>query len=381
MKNADVKLYKDADESPGTRPWAIAVDALDLQDNTLQYHDFNKPSLERGIDFSHLWVSGLVVQGKKLQVLNHDIRGTVSNLSFRERSGFQVKKFRSDLMLSDNLLALNNFLLQTGHSRVMLAAEARFESLDSFTKNADAIFAFEIKRSVLSLKDALYFKSDLLDSLSLKRPSRPEVVIEGVIRGPVDNLNLERLQLHALSNTSLFAHGKIEGLPEIKSAVMDVRIDKFRTTRKDVQDILPDTLLPSSLELPGYVDVNGSMKGTMEVSAIAAKIRSDLGDVSMDTKLNLKSEQKQNYNVAISVEQFHLGKLLRQPQTMGVLDLDVHVIGTGIKTDELKAKINLAVNELQYKGYNYRDFKLDGSVDKYFFPVRHFSMTRTLTLR
>jgi translocation and assembly module TamB len=39
-----------------TKPWVINLDKISLKKNIVQYYDFNKPILENGVDFSHLWI-------------------------------------------------------------------------------------------------------------------------------------------------------------------------------------------------------------------------------------------------------------------------------------------------------------------------------------
>ncbi|HYF68113.1 MAG TPA: hypothetical protein VD884_08255, partial [Ohtaekwangia sp.] len=355
-------------QDDGGDAWNFILDELDLSGNTIQYHDYGKPVLAHAMDFNHLWISKLKAKAKDIRVLENDIRATVNDFSFQEKSGFVVKTFRTVIALNKTSASVRNFLLQTGNSSLALQGESTFPSLEAIGERyAEAVISLEIKRSSIDLRDALYFNPYLFDSLSLKRPTNSKVVAEAAVNGMVNDLHIERLQVHALNNTSLFMNGKIAGLPEIKSALMQIKLDKFHTTRADIMSILPDTLIPQSIEIPQWLDVSGRMNGTINAPTVATTLTTNLGEVDLNAKVNLTPGVVENYKAELAIHQFDVGTLLRQPDKIGVLDLVTKVHGTGVKMDELNAVLELVVNEFQYDGYTYRDFRLNGSMKEYFY--------------
>jgi translocation and assembly module TamB len=349
-------------------PWSFALDELELSGNTIQYYDFNQPFKKDAVDFNHLWISALSADARDIRFYENDIRAVVGHFSFREKSGFQIKRFSSVLAVNQTSVKLNNFFLQTGNSKIVMKANATFPSLESIADTyPEAVVALDLSRSTLSLRDALYFQPHLWDSLQLKRPLNTMVVLDAAVNGPVKDIEIHRLRLHALSGTSIFASGHITGLPDFKTAFLNLRLDKFRTTKKDIVSILPDTVLPQSLVLPDWIELAAAMKGTMETPEVKSELTTNYGSARVDMVVNLRPEVKENYRGSVAIEQFALGKLLGQPEKIGIVDLDVAVNGSGVKIDDLNGIIELVVNEFQYGGYSYRDFTLEGSMKKYFF--------------
>jgi hypothetical protein len=78
-------------------PWSFALDELELSGNTIQYYDFNQPFKKDAVDFNHLWISALSADARDIRFYENDIRAVVGHFSFREKSGFQIKRFSSVL--------------------------------------------------------------------------------------------------------------------------------------------------------------------------------------------------------------------------------------------------------------------------------------------
>jgi hypothetical protein len=96
-------------------------------------------------------------------------------------------------------------------------------------------------------------------------------------------------------------------------------------------------------------------------------LTSSIGTVHLDARLNLDSSvHTENYNARVALKKFALGKLLDQP-AVGNVDLEASATGSGLRVEDLHSKVTLRVGLLQYSGYDYRDFRVNGVVDHYFF--------------
>ena len=45
------------DTTIASAPWTLALDELNLSDNSIQYYDFHQPVVKDAIDDSHLWIT------------------------------------------------------------------------------------------------------------------------------------------------------------------------------------------------------------------------------------------------------------------------------------------------------------------------------------
>jgi translocation and assembly module TamB len=349
-------------------PWKLILAAIDLSGLSLQYHDYNKPFNKKALDFNHLWVSNLNSKVRNIKVTPEETRADVSNFSFRERSGFKVLSFRSALSLQQDSFALDRFYLKTGNSLLRMNASASFPSLEAVSRNIEAaLFSLNVQSSSVSVRDALYFDPSALDSLPVELDPSATLRFDTYMHGSAKDLAIERLQLHALDKTSLFANGRISNVMRPEEMTFNINLDRLYTTRADLQMILPDTMIPPSVQVPSWLSLKGNYKGTIQAPVTRTVLTSEYGTVNLVANLDLNKGVKENYKGQLVVEDFHVGKLLKQPQQMGSIDMVAVVNGAGLTLEELDALFKVRVNRFQYSGYTYRDFKLDGSMKKYFF--------------
>ncbi len=343
-------------------PWDIKVNEVTLTDNSLQYDDFTMKEIKGSIDFNHLSISDFQLSAEDLEVKGNTLKGNIENLSFQEKSGFALQSFSTDLALTDRQLDLNKFVIRSGNSIIDLKGSATFSSLAQYEK---ATLDFQLDRSTIAVEDILFFSPTLLDSLPLTLPEATTLIVDSDVTGTVADLTISRLNLKTLSNTSLALRGNIKDLLHVDRAVMNLELQKFQTTADDVRLVLVDSLIPPSIQLPEWIEVQGNYKGTTKVSAISATLTSDVGRVDAEGTLNLSSHP--TYDVVIRTTLLHLGKILKQPETMGMLDMQAAVKGSGFTMDTHNTTFEVTVDQFQYNQYDYKDFKLEGTLNKYLF--------------
>jgi translocation and assembly module TamB len=369
MSRDRVRAPERTDTTVSAEPWQLALGELELSGNSFQYEDFNQPVVQKGLDFNHLWISGIAVSADDIQSEGGTLEGDLTSLSFREKSGFSITSFQSSFSLRQNAIDLHDFILETPYSHLALEVRGKGGSFATFaTTYPDAEIAMAIKPSSVSFRDVLFFAPSLLKDIPLDLPPSGSIQFSATSQGKVNDLVIDHLTLETLSQTSLKVKGTVRGLPDLEHTEMHLELQKFYTVKKDVESILPDTLLPESLELPQWLSLAGNFDGTIVKPGVKATLTSDFGEILVTGKMNRDTTvTTENYRGEVQVKDFSLGKLLRQQQSMGKLDMRASVAGSGLKVDELDALVDVAVNRFQYKGYDYRDFTLKGSVKKYFF--------------
>lgn len=362
---ATTEVARTADEA---QPWQLMLAAFDLSGVTFQYHNYNEPVRKDAVDFNHLWLSNLSSKIRNVRYTGEDISAAVSQLAFSEKSGFRVNSFRTVVHMQPDSLSLKDFSLRTGNSFVRMDGRAKYASMDALAENfEDAEFAFNVRPSTLSVRDLLYFNPKVLDSAGVSLKPSSAIRMDAYAHGTLRALTLERLQIHGLENTSLFLNGKFKDLMNPDALVYDVYVDRMHTTRQDIKGLLPDTLIPPNIQLPEWISLKGHYKGTLKTPDTKTNLSSDFGRVDLHAKLDLNDGIKENYKGEIIVHDFNVGELLKQPETMGKLDMVAAVNGAGLTLEDLNAMFKVRVNRFNYSGYTYRDFRLDGSMKKYFF--------------
>ncbi|HEY5744590.1 MAG TPA: translocation/assembly module TamB domain-containing protein [Chryseolinea sp.] len=349
------------------KPWNITLGTLELANDNVQYHNFREPFLEKGMDFNHLWVTRLHVNAKDLKYAGNTIGGNLQNLSLQEKSGFGVTTFKTVFALTDQSLSVKDFYFQSPESQIALNAKAQFASLASLDKTyPDARIDLNLNQLTVAVQDILYFYPALTDSLPLTLPPNATVSISADVKGQVKELSLDKFSVGLLSNTSLKANGTLTGLPDVKHAKALLTLQEFYTTAADIHTLVPDSLIPQSIALPEWIKLTGKFSGTLQAPQANAWLTTSLGNIKLDGRMNLEKSQKENYSAQVLVKDFELGKLLKQ-DSMGTLNMRAAVKGSGLSIDDLNARLDVHVVNFKYAGYTYHDFKVNGSMKKYFF--------------
>lgn len=353
---------KKAEES---RPWVIALKELDMKENSFQFYDFTKPQTPGAVDFDHLWLTKLGIRAVDLLIRGTEIKAELKNLTFRERSGFAVNTMQAGLHVHQKGADISNLLLRTTNSVIRIDAHAAFSSLDRMaTEYMDAKFNADIDQTSIAIRDLLYFNPNLKDSLSLDLPPNARINVDGKMHGSVANITIPHFTLRALENTYLNSRGTITGLPETAKLRMNIVLEKFYTTAKDIDTILPDSLLPASVSLPEWIDLHATYNGTLKASDFSAKLASSLGNITANGKFDIDSTSAtRGYDAELDVNDFNLGKLLKKsPDTIGKIELHARLKTRGLSPEEMNGVIQADVRSFDYLNYHYENFRLDGRV-------------------
>lgn len=343
-------------------PWDVRVRDVNMEDNSIQYYNSALPREKGAIDFNHLWIFGLQFQANNLSVKGNTLEADIENLSFQEKSDFAIQALVADFKLTDKTLALDKFLVQSGNSRIELEGNASFTSLTDYKT---AVVNLDIPESVIATQDILFLAPHLLDSIPVTMPRKSRITVASRVRGTMNDLTIEKLSVKTLGSTSLALNGTVKNLTEPDHMSLRMQLTRFFTTARDLRTVLLDSLLPESIQIPDSIELKGNFTGLLKAPTIDTKLITSSGNVTANGKFDFRSMP--SYNASIETKRLHLGKILKQPETMGTIDMKATAKGTGIQVDDIRATVDLLVSRFQYANYEYKDFKVNGSLNKYLF--------------
>lgn len=342
--------------------WKIALDHLDLSENSLQYFDFRETHQEGTLDPDHLWITNLTVDVRGLHYSPERIRADLRELSFREQSGFSVNSFQARIDVSEKEALLDNFVLETGNSRMELEASARYPSFRNIAETyPHARITSAINESYIGLKDILYLQPALLDSLPVSLPRDTRLRFDAAVTGAVDDLNIRHLAFSMLSETTLRTSGMISGLPEPEKLRMDLTVDKLYTTRADLNTLLPDTLLPDSFQLPAWVNVEANFRGSLKTADFNTLLTSAVGEIDLKGNMDLDSASaSRGINARLNISGLNAGDLLGKPDSvMGSLTMQAEIESNGLSPEEMNGTLTANIEKFNFQDYLYEGLKLD----------------------
>ncbi len=349
---------------PPERDWTVSVKTLLLHDNSIKYDDDTQPHQPEGIDYGHLWITGLHMDATDITMRGLAMGAAFNDLSMRDKSGFAVTSFRGAVRISDDSAHVSAAHLTTGQSILHLNAWATYPSLDALrAAPGDVALRAKMDNSHIAVRDILFINHSAFDSLPLEIDPNEKIFIDASVNGTLNNLDLHHLRLNTLSETSLDARGSFAGLAG-EAPTFDVRVEKFYSTRADIENILPDTLLPDSMALPAWININAQYRGGLTAAHFNTFAASSYGSLEVNGEMNLDSTSAaRGYRAAWALNDFNVGELLMQPDTYGLLSVDGKLRSDGLTPEEMRSAMEATITSFFYQGHEYRDFRITASLE------------------
>ncbi|HEY0656080.1 MAG TPA: translocation/assembly module TamB domain-containing protein [Chryseosolibacter sp.] len=346
------------------KPWDIALNTLELSDNNIQYYDFTKTHQPKSVDFDHLWITNLGLTAEDMRMHGSEIEANLKRFSFLEKSGFSLRDLKANLKVTEDTATLDELVALTGNSRLNFSASLGFESFETIGLTyPEATVKAKVDKSFLGVRDLLYFTPHILDSLPVNVRASDRIFLDAFVNGKVNNLNIHHLTLNAFKDTFLKAGGSIAGLPDANNLHLDLAIEKFYTTGRDIGNVLQDTLLPDSIAIPNWINLNAKYKGSFKKAQFNTLLATSIGSLDAKGKINLDSTSStRGFEGQVAVNEFDLGYFLMQPKTIGKLNLQASLKSEGLTKEEMNSAVKATIHSFVYKGYQYKNLQLSGTV-------------------
>jgi hypothetical protein len=230
-------------------PWKVSINQLDLENNNIAFDDNNVAPISSGMDFKHMHIGGFKLKGNDFVFTPTTYAGNITEAGFLEKSGFNLKQFKTEFAYSDTGAALKNLYAQTDRTLLRDNVVIKYPSLDAVTKDIGKLYLdANLAKTDLAVKDILLLAPQL--SANLKGNETAILHINSRIRGFVNNLSIPVLQVSGIGNTMLTMSGTIKGLPDPKRTTYDFNVGNFQTTRADLQKFIPPGTVPPNVRIP-----------------------------------------------------------------------------------------------------------------------------------
>lgn len=350
----------DTSKSTSSTPlkWVVKANEISLKQNHIAYDDNNSPLLKNGVDYSHLDLSNIGLNIQKFYFAIDSISGDINTLTFKDKSGLEIKKFQSLFSYTEKGASLNNLYLETPNSIIRDHIKATYPNIESLADHPENIaIDASFKKSKLGMKDVFLLVPDL-DTMQVMQPLLSSIfMIDGTMKGRVDNLNIPSLKITTLENTRLIASGSIKGLPNVERMVLNLNLSDFTSTRNDLNHLIDKSLLPDSIELPENIHLNGTFVGGMTNFNTDMHLKSSIGDADVDGSF-VFGKADTLYDAKVSIADFDFGKLL-QDTTYGQISFSAVAKGKSFDPKKAIADIQGKVIRADFMGYSYTGIDLN----------------------
>jgi hypothetical protein len=186
--------------------------------------------------------------------------------------------------------------------------------------------------------------------------------LNAAVRGPIDTLQVQKLNLTTDQYTAFEGDITAYGLPQPDSLRFDIAIADLRTQASDLRGFLNDTI-PPPLAALGQLQYQGRLTGTPLDLTLDGLLRTAVGQVREDVQIQFTTDyQNADYDGQIAVNNLALGQILDNPQ-LGQTTLRLQAKGRGLALDSLQTKLEATVQQFDFNGYVYQNLSLAGRMD------------------
>ncbi|PRY43103.1 autotransporter translocation and assembly factor TamB [Spirosoma oryzae] len=358
--------------TPGasTLGWQAKLTNVRFANNRIRYDDETAPRQARGLDYSHLDLRDLGIDGRFLMYRDLGakgqlVSGQLRNGRFRSSSGFFLQKLEGDVLYNDKTTSVTRLYAQTPTSLIRDRLVLKYDSLAQLS---DPRFArrvsvnVNLKQSRLSVADVLQLAPFLADTPPFNSPG-------GVFRanatatGTLAALNLPRLELDMLSGTRIAASGRLTNVTDPDRIGVDLDIREGTTNLADINRLAPPGSIPSTIDLPPNLRLTGKISGALNNLDLNANLATDWGTAGFDGQLaGFVAGKNQTYKGTLNLTDFDAGKWTKQTGTVGKITGRATVNGRGIDVNTLSTTFDLAIQSADLNGYVYKNLDAEGKL-------------------
>lgn len=344
--------------------WNIGIESLTLDNVRFLYRDEQDTSSLKGINFSD--ISAINIHGKISDIaFSADTTYCmVNNFSFKEKSGFVLKKLSAKGSISPVLLQLDELRILSNRSSIVTDISFHYKTYDDFNHFVGKVkMKSQFKSSNIEMGDVAYFFPELY---GLKK----KIFLDGTVGGKVSDLKGRNILLAIGNEASFKGNFDMTGLPDIDQTFMSFDAKEFRTSKKGIEGIpLPpfneqhSIALPENISLFGDIKFKGNFSGFYNDFVSYGKFSTALGNISTDISLkNDSSSGKSVYHGKFACTDFNLGKFFESEKYFGRISLNAIIDGKGFKKTNAVASVEGVVSSLEMNGYNYRNIDVKGKL-------------------
>ncbi len=339
--------------------WRVQAKEVIIKNTDFAFEDANQPALTKGFDYGNIGITGLEGELADLSYANDSIGGDLRHLTARDRSGFQLDELRARFTYTDRGATLDDLYAETPHTLIREHIRITYPSLSTITEQLGQIgIDANLQNSHLGMADVLMFVPDLDTMQAMQSLLDAVFYVDGRVAGRLDNLRIPSLEVTTLDDTRLSAQANIRGLPDVENMHIDLDLEEFRTSHRDVERLIPASMLPDSMRVPDDIRLVGTFNGGITSFDTDMQLVTTEGNASIDATFKAGAAgQDTVYNANVSIMDIDVGKILGDT-TLGKISFAAQAKGAGFNPKTAVADIHAKLISAEYLGYNYQDIDL-----------------------
>lgn len=359
--------------------WVVKLDELEVSNVDAALNNFNVPRQPRGMDYNHLNFKNVRISANDVSYSLNRYVAEINQFTFQEQSGFQIKNFNAGIEFDSTSARIANLDLQTGNSHIRQDLIMSYPSFDALTNNPEQItLDVNIDNSSVGMRDVQYFAPHLLENPSFRPIANSTLRVDGHANGSLDNLQVKRFQMAGLQGTRVNVSGNVRNALDPDNLFLNMRINRFATTRTDILALVPQDATPPDIRIPAELSMTGSYQGSLTKFDANADIATSYGNVNAVVDMAQGPAGAEPFNARISTNGFNIGQMLTEDLGLGTIALTATANGRGLTPETMVADVEAQIQEVDYNGYAYNNIIVDAEINKNLYNVTASSTDKNI---
>lgn len=342
------------------KPYDITIDKIVLNNIAFRYKNYNNTKPVQGVNFNDIGLSNLSSTILNLDTKNHLVKAGFRNLTFREKSGFYLKNLTTNATIDTTQMEFRDLLLETPDTRLADYLLMKYDSFKDFGKFVSKVYMkVHFDNAKVNSSDFSYFAPQL-------SKSSIDLQISGDATGFVNNLKTKDISIKTGQATYIKGDFNIKGLPNIKSAKLDLNIEQLSTNKKDLDLIIARatgskrSMIPPIANKFGNVSFKGRFTGFTNDFVAFGEMKTRLGRIITDVNMKINGKGYPTYTGILKAYDFNLGELLDR-KDLGRTTFIANINGSGFNINGLQERFKGDIKYFDYNNYRYSNININGS--------------------
>ena len=373
--NRFLTLFESSDtlvkESSGFRLYAHNVNVSAAEVKIQGYNPEQTPEM----NFNDLQFSKTNIAIKSLDIIGGDVYIDIQSLSTIEKCGMKVDNLSANFAYDSDGIKLEQLDFKTGKTnistnflRMLYLTNDPFE--DFITNVA---FDADFLQSTVSTDDLAFIVTDI-DTLNI------DVILEGIVKGPLNNLSAKNLSIKTGETTNISTTLNVKNLLNIDKLYIDASIKDFYTTYTDLNnfDFLKNregiSFLPEELSAFEKIRYKGNIKGSLSDFTTSSTFITNIGTILLDGKVQQSPEHNYNIQGILTASNLDIAAILRTNEQnadlanmLGLFNGRINVNSTFLSNNTFMAQLKANITSVDFYQYNYQNIDINGLItDKFF---------------
>ena len=359
----------DKPKEKSSKPVEIIVDKISLKNVDFMLWNQNKSdSLKTAnhlMDYSHLDLDDIFLEASDFYMFGDSISASIANLKAKELSGFDLKKFQADAIVSQSGIRLNGLKMETNNSQFDMDLNMLYDSFDAFSDFVNKVdFDATIRPTNVMLSDIGVFTQ-----VMYKMPNK--VKLEGHFTGPIEHFRLDDMKM-ALGKSTSF-QGSISMHPlDFNNGYHTLNIKNMRFNYDDLANFyIPsktETIpIPESLRPMGDSRLSLNFRGSYNDFKSDIKLVSGVGDIDASISRSKFQNGDNLFAGNIRADRVRAGAIANATKYIGDLDMNADFSIMFPQKGNPELSLDGKVSQIQLLGKNVDVITLKGAMEENLF--------------